>query len=230
MFSLLLIGFLIGMRHTLEADHVAAVATLASDTHSLRSAVKHGAIWGIGHTLALFAFGSFAILNDSIIPSRLADTLEMAVGIMLILLGADVIRKILRDRVHFHTHRHADGKQHFHAHKHRRDSRHYLSNHQHSHHAQRPAKALFIGLMHGMAGSAALILLTLQTVQSTAAALWYMLLFGLGSIIGMASLSIIIAIPIRHSARTLTWMNNGIQAAIGIFSLALGGSLFVSHI
>ncbi len=235
MLSLLFIGFLIGMRHALEADHVAAVATLATNTNSLKSAVKHGAVWGMGHTITLFLFGSIVILTDSIMPETMASGLEFMVGIMLVFLGADVIRQMTRDRVHFHTHKHGNNKQHFHAHKHdhdncnktnnRRTTCHADINHQHKHTDAFPRKALYIGLMHGMAGSAALILLTLKTVQSPLAGLLYMLLFGIGSIAGMAALSVIIAIPLKRSEKGLTWLHNGLQGAIGIATVILGSTL-----
>ncbi len=225
MLSLLFIGFLIGMRHALEADHVAAVATLATTTNSLKSAIKHGAVWGMGHTIALFMFGSIVILTDSVMPETMAQGLEFAVGVMLVGLGIEVIRKMLRERVHFHTHRHGEQKQHFHAHKHEQHAPHHADKHQHEHSKLFPRKALFIGLMHGMAGSAALILLTLQTVSSPLTGLLYMLLFGIGSIVGMAALSVVIAIPLRHSAKGLTWLNNGLQGLIGIATIALGSTL-----
>ena len=115
MLSLLFIGFLIGMRHALEADHIAAVATLATTTDSLKSAMRHGAVWGMGHTLTLFVFGSVVILSDAIIPENMALGLEFAVGVMLVILGIDDIRKMRRDKVHFHSHQHNNQQQHFHV-------------------------------------------------------------------------------------------------------------------
>ncbi|HFD88196.1 MAG TPA: urease accessory protein [Gammaproteobacteria bacterium] len=234
MLSLLFIGFLLGMRHAMEADHVAAVATLATSTNSLNNAIRHGAVWGMGHTITLFLFGSIVILTDSVMPEDMASGLEFSVGIMLVILGADVIRKMIRDRVHFHTHRHGKDKQHFHAHKHERLSHnlvrkkkveHHHVDHQHIHTNVFPRKALFIGLMHGMAGSAALILLTLQTVESALTGLIYMLLFGIGSIVGMAALSVVIAIPLKHSAKGLTWLHNSLQGIIGIATIILGSTI-----
>lgn len=213
------------MRHALEADHIAAVATLATTTNSLNSAIKQGAVWGLGHTIALFLFGSIVIMTDSVMPEQLALGLEFVVGIMLLGLGIDVIRKMVRDKVHFHTHRHGENKQHFHAHKHKNETTHDPKKHQHKHTSPFPRKALFVGLMHGMAGSAALILLTLQTVTSPITGLIYILLFGIGSIVGMAVLSVVIAIPLRHSAKGLTWLHNGLQSIIGIATIGLGASL-----
>jgi len=222
MMSLLLLGFLIGMRHAVEADHVAAVASLATRSHSLRQAVYQGAVWGLGHTLTLFLFGSAVLLMSSIRPERLALGLEFVVGLMLIALGIDVLRRLIRERIHFHLHRHRGDVVHFHAHTHGADEIHDPHLHEHSHPKKFPVRALLVGLMHGMAGSAALILLTLQQVDSAWQGIAYIALFGIGSIAGMAALSVIIAFPLRYSAQRLTWLHNGLQGMIGIFTLGLG--------
>jgi hypothetical protein len=222
MMSLLLLGFLIGMRHALEADHVAAVASLATRSPSIAHAVKQGAFWGLGHTLTLFIFGSIVIWMDTIMPEKLAQGLELAVGVMLIFLGADVFRRMFRERVHFHSHFHRDGAFHFHAHAHAGEQGHDPQRHEHVHQAGFPLRALLVGLMHGMAGSAALILLTLQTVRSPATGMIYILVFGVGSILGMAALSAIIVIPLHKSAKRLTWLHNGLQAVIGMATILFG--------
>jgi len=213
------------MRHALEADHVAAVAALATKTTSVKSAIKQGAVWGLGHTITLFLFSTIVIMTDSIIPEKFANGLEFVVGIMLVFLGGDVIRRLIRDKIHFHSHEHDNEVTHFHAHKHTNNQKHADSTHRHEHASGFPIRALYVGLMHGMAGSAALIILTLQSVDSVTTGLFYILMFGIGSIIGMAALSFIIAIPLRHSAKGLTWLNNGLQAVIGIATIALGSTL-----
>lgn len=229
MMSVLFLGFLIGMRHAVEADHVAAVASLVTRCHSVRESVRLGSAWGLGHTLTLFLFGSVVILMDVMLPERMAMMLEFAVGIMLVVLGIDVIRRVIRERLHFHGHshigegQHGDDIRHFHAHSHVDEGPHEDSAHQHTHRKKIPLRALLIGMMHGMAGSAALIILTLQTVTSPLTGLIYMLLFGLGSVIGMALLSAIIMIPLRRSAQRLTWFYNGLQTAVGFGTLLLGG-------
>lgn len=227
MLTLLLLGFLIGMRHALEADHIAAVASLATQKQTLSRALTQGAFWGIGHTLALFIFGSAVIWMDTVMKEALAEKLEFAVGVMLVVLGLDVLRRVIRDRVHFHRHKHENTGEHFHAHSHLGEGRHQRSPHEHQHSSWRelPFKALFVGLMHGMAGSAALILLTLQTIQDKWMGMVYILLFGFGSIVGMAALSFAIAIPLQSSARHMTFLHNGLQAVIGVFTVSVG--LFV---
>ncbi len=155
MISLLGLGFLIGMRHALDADHLAAVATLATRQGSIRATMKHGAVWGLGHTTTLFIFGSLVIWMDTRVSDQLAHYLEMAVGLMLIVLGVDVLRRVVRERWHYHTHRHQDSAPHFHAHSHAGEGQHLESGHDHSHDARFPFRTLLIGFMHGLAGSAA---------------------------------------------------------------------------
>lgn len=227
MTSLLFLGFLIGMRHALDADHLAAVAAISTKQNSIRSTMRHGAVWGLGHTITLFLFGSTVIWMDSIMPEQMAIYLEMAVGLMLIVLGLDVMRRVVRQRIHYHLHKHQHTGAHFHAHSHAGESRHEKSAHQHEHDQRFPYRTLFIGLMHGMAGSAALILLTMDTMDSLWTGMVYMLLFGVGSMIGMAIISAIIAIPLQASAKGLTWMHNGLQFTIGVLTLGLGLSIVV---
>ncbi|WP_293644120.1 sulfite exporter TauE/SafE family protein [Thiolapillus sp.] len=227
LFSLLIIGFLLGMRHALEADHVAAVASLATRSSSIRQTAMHGAFWGIGHTLTLFIFGSVVLLMDTMISEQLAGFLEFTVGIMLIVLGCDVLWRLYRERIHFHVHSH-NNIRHFHAHSHAGEGSHRESRHQHKHHQY--GRALFVGLMHGMAGSAALIVLTLQTVQSTATGLLYILLFGIGSIAGMALLSTIIAIPMRYSSQRLTWIYNSLHSLVGVITISIGSLTVINYL
>ncbi|MBO0332122.1 high frequency lysogenization protein HflD [Sneathiella sp. CAU 1612] len=223
MLSILTLGFLIGMRHALEADHVAAVASLASGSKSIRETIFHGAVWGLGHTLALMAIGSLVIVMNSSVPEGLAHWLEFTVGVMLVVLGADVIRRVVRDRVHFHFHRHSSqGRAHLHAHSHRGEGKHAKSAHEHTHNKSLTARVLAVGLMHGMAGSAALVVLVAGTITTTMTAILYMALFGFGSIVGMAALSAVIAVPLRYSAASMTWAYNGVQAVVGIGTLSLG--------
>ena len=118
MTGILLLGFLIGMGHALEADHVAAVASLTTRSRSARQTILQGTFWGAGHTLTLLLFGLVVLLLDTVIPERFAQGLELAVGVMLVLLGADVLWHLIRDRVHFHLHRHGEVR-HLHAHSHR---------------------------------------------------------------------------------------------------------------
>lgn len=220
MLSILGLGFLMGMRHACEADHAAAVASLATRSGSIAQTVKQGMVWGLGHTLTLLMFSSLVLMLGTIIPERFAQGLELMVGLMLVGLGIDVFRRMRKNRIHFHVHQHPDLPPHFHAHTHTEPTHPANTSHDHTHGF--PYRALLVGLMHGMAGSAALILLTLNTTLSASQAILYILLFGLGSTLGMGLLSVIMAIPFWYSAQSLTWLHNGLQACVGVMTTILG--------
>jgi len=215
---------MIGLRHALEADHIAAVASLTTRSKSLSAAARLAAAWGLGHTLMLFAVGSVVIGLDLAMPERIAQYLELGVGIMLVWLGYDVLRRLIRERIHFHFHRHTEGVTHFHAHSHAGEAEHRRSPHDHRHPNMR-SRAFIIGLVHGMAGSAALILLTLGQFESLWPAFLYMALFGLGTMIGMALLSVAISLPLMRLSRSLTWAHNALHAVTGTATAGIGAWL-----
>ncbi len=220
--SVLVLGLLIGMRHALEADHIAAVASLTARARGLREALRIGLAWGLGHTLTLFAAGLLVLSLDSVVPERVAGFLELAVGLMLVLLGADLLRRLVTARIHFHAHRHRDGTVHFHAHSHAGEGAHVASAHDHVHRRGMVFRALVVGLVHGMAGSAALILLTAGEIESLGMALAFVALFGFGSMVGMAVLSVAIALPLQRLAKSLTRVYTGLTAAVAIATVGLG--------
>src|SRR6188474_1125623 len=223
MFGILGLGFLLGMQHALEADHIAAVSSIAARRSRVGDIVKHGLTWGLGHTLTLFVFAGAAILLGSAIPESVARPMEAAVGLMLIGLGAHVLWRLWRDRVHFHRHGHGDGTVHIHAHSHAGETMpHARAPHVHAHQYGFRWRTLLVGLMHGMAGSAALLVLAVSQAASPTVGLGYVALFGVGSMIGMGVLSTVIAVPLVVSARSLTWANRGLQAAVGLATVAIG--------
>ena len=229
--SLLLLGFILGMRHATEADHVAAMATLAGRGHGLRSTTLQGAAWGLGHTITLLLFGGAALVLGGVIPEDYAHTLEAMVGIMLVVLGLDLLRQLYRRRIHFHVHQHADGVRHFHAHNHAPGEAHGADTHYHSHETRLPRRALFVGLMHGLAGSAALVILAAESTHSPLTALLYILGFGLGSILGMAALSVVIMLPLRRLQTTgLTRTYATAQFALAGFTIAMGGHMLWNNL
>src|SRR6187431_3714699 len=182
MFGILGLGFLLGMQHALEADHIAAVSSIAVRRRNVADIVKHGLTWGLGHTLTLFALAGAAILLGHAIPDSVARPIETAVGVMLVGLGAHVLWRLWRDRVHFHRHGHGDGTVHFHAHSHAGEPLpHARTSHAHPHGFR--WATLLVGLMHGMAGSAALLVLAVSQAGNPLFGLIYVLLFGLGSMI-----------------------------------------------
>ncbi len=221
MLGILGFGFLLGMQHALEADHIAAVSSIAARRTDIGDIVKHGLTWGLGHTLTLFAFASAAILLGQAIPEHFARPLETAVGIMLVGLGVHVLWRLWRDRVHFHAHGHGDGTVHMHAHSHAGDTvAHARAAHAHAHGFR--WRTLLVGLMHGMAGSAALLMLAVSQASSPVVGLGYVALFGIGSMVGMGALSAVIAVPLAVSARWLTWANRGLQGVVGVVTIGIG--------
>jgi ABC-type nickel/cobalt efflux system permease component RcnA len=203
------------------------VSSLAARRTDVRDIVKHGLTWGFGHTLTLFVFAGAAMSLGQAIPDYLARPLEIAVGIMLVGLGAHVLWRLWRDRVHFHAHRHDDGTTHIHIHSHVNETiPHKNSAHQHQHGFR--WRSLLVGLMHGMAGSAALLVLAISQVANFAYGMLYVLLFGIGSMLGMGALSVVIAVPLAVSARWLTWANRSLQGAVGTITIGIGAMTIYS--
>ncbi len=215
LFSFLLLGLFVGLKHALEADHVSTVATLASRSASARQTVGVAAAWGVGHAAALTALGAALIALGATLPPAVAGAFEAAVGLILIALGIGVLRRVRRRRVHLHVHEH-DGAAHLHAHAHEESGAH-----DHFHGAPLWRRSLLIGGVHGLAGSAAVTVLALPA-GSTARAFLYLLAFGAGSVLGMVALSAVVSLPLRLSSRHSGWAWTGLQCSLGIVDLALG--------
>ncbi len=222
--SVLGLGLLLGMQHALEADHVAAVSSVVSRRKGLRSISWHGAVWGIGHTITLLVVAGGCILLKTRLDDKVAERLEFCVGVMLVGLGAHVLWRLWKERVHFGTHKHADGTKHLHAHSHQHDAHvhHRQSTHDHDHPETIPWRTLLVGTMHGMAGSAALVVLAASSIEDPMAGIGYVLLFGLGSVVGMAALSAVIAVPLTWTANSLTIANRVLQTTIGALTIMIG--------
>jgi ABC-type uncharacterized transport system, permease component len=217
-FSVLAIGFVLGLQHATEADHLAAVSTIVSEKKNLFTASLVGGLWGIGHTISLFAVGLLVILLKVEISPSLEAKLEACVGAMLVLLGINALRKLFTaSKVHVHSHEH-DGHKHVHIHA------HSAGLMEESHHRLSP-RSIFIGMIHGLAGSAALMLLVVPTIPSQSVALLYILIFGIGSIGGMMAMSFLIGLPFHFTAGRFDILNRAIRLVAGIFSLGLGASI-----
>jgi hypothetical protein len=225
MSSILLLGFLIGVQHALEADHVAAVATLASQSPSARRTLGLGAAWGLGHSVPLFLLGAVVLLTDLALPAALGRWLDIGVGLMLVVLGADLLVRLARRRIHVHPHRHGDGLMHVHAHSHVGETAHSSLHHEHRHGRALTLKAVLVGMVHGLAGSGSLILLTLETLHSVAWGLVYIAVFALGPLAGMALLTAVISLPLRFAAQRLTLVHAGLQGVIGLATMTIGVTL-----
>jgi ABC-type nickel/cobalt efflux system permease component RcnA len=228
--AVLAIGLVFGMQHALEADHLAAVATLVARESSLASTLRQGVAWGLGHTLTLLAFGAVVLLLGTVVSERTAHGLEAVVGVMLMLLGLDLLRRMARERVHFHLHRHEYGGMHFHAHSHRGETGPHDPQHHKHQHRRLPLRALAVGMVHGLAGSAALVLMTLDSLATPWWGVAYIALFGLGSMLGMVLLSVVISVPLRVSAPRLGRMRDAMQGAVAVATIVLGASVLLRNV
>lgn len=216
--GLLLVGFLFGLWHAREADHLAAVSAIVSERKSVWSSSIVGGLWGLGHTISLFVIGALVIFAKLQISESTEGILEGIVGVMLVLLGLHAIRKIFTaEEIHSHQHQH-DGLEHSHVHLHEHGS----ENAAMSHHRLSP-RSVFVGMVHGLAGSAGLMLLVLPTIPTPAVALLYIAIFGIGSIAGMMLMSLLIGLPLYLTSGTL--INKGIRFIAGAFSLVWGAML-----
>jgi ABC-type nickel/cobalt efflux system permease component RcnA len=216
-------GFLIGMRHALEADHLAAVVSLSTRSTGRLASMRRGAAWGLGHTTALLVVGGGCLAWGTSLSETQADWLERLVGAMLVALGVQVVLRMRRNRVHVHVHRHDDGVVHLHAHRHAAGEGQAIGAHHHDHPSNWRAGA--VGLVHGMAGSAALVVLVSSSVGSFWTGLAYIASFGVGSILGMAVLSFAIAMPLEFSARRLNHVYGLVEVPLAVGTVALGLSM-----
>ncbi|MBI2658529.1 sulfite exporter TauE/SafE family protein [Candidatus Woesearchaeota archaeon] len=216
--GLLGLGFLLGIRHAFDADHVAAVSAVAADS-SIKKSSLLGMFWGFGHAISLLIAGLAVLLLKITIPQKLALSFEFIVGIMLIALGINVLVTISKNRIHIHKHKHGNEAHiHFHSHK-------LIKRHQHTHLPIK--KPLFIGMVHGLAGSAALTLVVLAAINSVFIGLIYILLFGAGSIIGMMLASSIISLPFKLVPNKLQKIHKLLQLSAGLVSIIIGLTILI---
>lgn len=217
-FSVLVIGFVLGLQHAIEADHLAAVSTIVSEKKSLLTASLVGGMWGVGHTISLLTVGALVIFLKLQISDSLETNLEAIVGGMLILLGINALRKLFTaEKIHVHAHEHGE-REHVHIHAHGSEA---VDT---SHHRFSP-RSILIGMVHGLAGSAALMFFILPTIKTPVLALLYILIFGIGSIGGMMAMSFLVGLPIHFTANRFEFLNRGIRFVAGMFSLGLGAMI-----
>lgn len=202
LFSILALGFFLGMRHATDSDHVIAVTTIVSQEHKIGSAALTGIFWGIGHSITLLIVGAAIVLSGVVIPERLGMSLEFCVALMLVLLGLLNLGGFRRNLKEAHDHSHGHGF--------------YLR-----------LRPVVVGVVHGLAGSAAVALLVLPMIRKPVWALFYLFIFSAGTIAGMMLITTIIAVPITYSANRFQSFNRYVGVAAGAFSLAFG--LFLVH-
>jgi ABC-type nickel/cobalt efflux system permease component RcnA len=223
------LGLLLGMRHSTDADHVVAVSTIVSKQRSIRQAGLIGSIWGLGHTLTIFAVGSLIILFGVVIPPRLGLSMEFSVALMLILLGVLNLTGVMQRLTSWLT-RKPDASLSVETFLDRSVGRFGLYQ------CLRP---LVIGIVHGLAGSAAVALLVLSTIHSPLWATVYLLVFGAGTMVGMMCMTAAMAVPLAYAGNRFAGMSRFFTVASGVVSVCFGcflvyqlgflGGLFTSH-
>lgn len=199
-------GFILGLKHALDADHLAAMAAIAAETKNLKKASVAGLAWGLGHTVTLFVIGSAVLYFKLTIAGHVASGLESIAGMALIILGLRLVWQTRNEFIHSHPHEH-DGRSHEHLH----------SDHSHSHWG----KPFVVGVMHGLAGSAALSLLALTTAESFALGSWFIILFGIGSVLGMIFVSTLISVPLILTSK-INLLNKSLRLGAGLISITIG--------
>jgi high-affinity nickel permease len=225
------LGLLLGMRHSTDPDHVVAVSTIVSKQRSIRQAGLIGTIWGLGHTLTIFAVGSLIILFGVVIPPRLGLSMEFSVALMLILLGVLNLTGVMQRLTSYLT----------------PNRTRTVSNRAETmldrtigrfglYQCVRP---LVIGIVHGLAGSAAVALLVLSTIHSPVWATVYLLIFGAGTMVGMMCMTAAMAVPLAFAGKRFSSMSRVFSVASGVVSVCFGfflvyqlgfvGGLFTSH-
>jgi ABC-type nickel/cobalt efflux system permease component RcnA len=239
------VGFLLGIRHATDPDHVIAVTTIVSRQQSIRHAGLIGILWGLGHTITIVLVGTGIIVFNLAIPPRIGLAMELAVGLMLIVLGIMNLTgatQRITERftpgsgagvIHSHMHSHG-GVEHVHVHAHLPEGPNDLDEKPQSALAgllqrfglYQLLRPLAVGIVHGLAGSAAVALLVLTTIRDPRWAMAYLLVFGLGTIAGMFLITMLLGAPFAYSGKRFSHLNRGLGLASGVISVAFG--LFVT--
>jgi len=209
----ILLGVLVGLRHAFEPDHLTAVSTLVAEAAGGRRGTVLGVIWGVGHTAALVIVGTLLLATGAALPERTTAAFELAVALMLIVLGARSLWIGARDGARGSVHRHHHGGG---AHAH-------AGPDEHLHLAGRPfaLRPLIVGLVHGLAGSGAITAIVFAELPDLPSRLIYIVLFGLGSILGMAAASGAVGASLQRAAPT-SRRRRAFAVASGVLSIGLG--------
>jgi len=243
--SVMALGFFLGMRHATDPDHVIAVTTIVSRQRNVRYAALIGLLWGLGHTITIFVVGSAIILFGLVIPPRIGLSMELSVGLMLILLGILNLSGLTRWVTK--TFKSSPREQHTHSHGHGD----YIHSHPHGHTPGKKGhfedatpvswvdhtldkmgfyqviRPLAVGIVHGLAGSAAVVLLVLTTIRVPIWEVLYLLVFGIGTVAGMMLITAAIAVPFTFSENRFARLHRGLGLASGLVSLVFG--LFIVY-
>ena len=216
---ILLTGLGLGFAHSLDPDHVVAVSTLLCNNKSIRKSITSATVWGVGHSTVLFIIGLLVLTLSLVIPQSVLRLFDSAAGVLLIILGALVIRPLIAERIrpnqinHEHTHSHQQTHPYSHPHDRTKDNHH---GHAHLH------KSALTGALQGLGGSAALMLVTLSTVNSVGVGLVFICLFGMGVILGMIGIACLVGSVMAYTASNLEKVHKIIKALTGSVSIVFG--------
>ena len=242
--QIILLGFMLGMRHAMDPDHVIAISTIVTRQRSAWGAALIGSLWGVGHTVTITLVGGAIILFGVVIPPRLGLAMEFSVALMLILLGtlslAGVTQRVTAmlttgRRVHAHPHSHSDYV-HTHPHGHEPGAHGHMESATPLSRLDRlfgslgvyqALRPLVVGLIHGLAGSAAVALLVLAAIRDPLWAIAYLLLFGVGTVAGMMLITAAIGLPFAYAADRFVKVHRYLGVASGVLSLGFG--LFLAY-
>lgn len=211
--SIIALGFFLGVRHATDTDHVVAITTIVSRERSVAAAAWSGAIWGLGHTVTIVLVGGAIVLFNLAVPPRVGLAMELAVGVMLVGLGLVNLSAMLRgsnlgqtERPLPHSHAELD----------------WLDWKLGASRGYGLLRPLVVGIVHGLAGSAAIALLVLTTIRTPIWAVAYLVVFGLGTIMGMVLVTTLVAVPFAYSSQRFALTNRRLQFATGLVSVGFG--------
>ena len=230
MISWLLLGFTMGLRHALEADHLAAVASLSARAASPTALLRVAGAWGVGHGLAIVAIACLWVATGVAVPEEMQPFVEVAAGLLLVWLGIDLLRERGGARARFHAHEHRGGVAHAHLHWRASGENHCAATSatsdganllEHPHPRDPLRRALVVGSIHGLGGSALLGLLAARGAHASQA-IAYAAVFGLGATAGMLVLSTTISLPLRSPDVRAAALGRSSRIAIAALSIAIG--------
>ena len=227
LWSAVVLGFVLGLRHALDPDHVVAVSTIVTAEPNWRRSSLIGSFWGLGHAISLLTLGGIIVAFRINITELAAARLEIIVAVMLVGLGLYAIGSARAGfRLHAHKHKHG-GQEHAHLHAHQA---HAQPVHQHTHPLRFGLRPFAIGLVHGVAGSGGLALLVMATARTTTAGLLYMAALAVGSMVGMSILSALLTMPLSALRARYQTLHLRFQYISGVGSVAFGLWLFNEHL
>jgi high-affinity nickel permease len=217
---ILLTGLGFGFAHSLDADHVVAITTLVCNNRSIRKSVASATVWGIGHSAVLFIVGLAVLILRVAIPESVVNIFEFAAAILLVALGIYVIRPLITERIHLHQHKAGIAHKHSHSHSHTPDT----TGHHQLH------KSALTGVLQGLGGTAALMLVTLTTVSTVEMGILFIIIFGVGVIMGMVCISCLVGSVIAYTANRMEKVHKIIIAVTGSGSIAFGIGIIITII